>query len=195
MSVSSPHFISLSKFLLIFAFGLSTVSCQQVPNKEGIRKTTEGKYGASEKTKHEQAQKTSSAPQTKSHPVSVTDAASNEAKNSAPRLNYIISYSPDSFTVIANFDIEFADGGSTNFKEAGIKFSGTYGQPVKSEVFTLKGERTETKNGLEKTVSSVHVYYLTGTIQRIVNEKTLAENQRALSIHLEEEIKTTHSLH
>jgi hypothetical protein len=102
-------------------------------------------------------------------------------------LEYLIDYGPDSYDLTANFDVLFLPKeSSTNGCTAYIH--GKYGELVKSNELSLRGHSEGVRVGEFNQSQKWNLrYYLTGVINRPDTEAIRERNNRALSIHVEED--------
>lgn len=116
----------------------------------------------------------------------VSSEASTDPALKATSLSYLINYRPDSYDIVAHFDVLFlSKDSSTNGCTAYIQ--GKYGEFVKSEELTLTGSSSGNYWGsMGSSITSNRRYYLAGIINRPDTEEIRKQNERALSIHVEE---------
>lgn len=101
-------------------------------------------------------------------------------------LDYKINYRPDSYDVVATYDILFFPGKSST-NGATTYIHGKYGEVVKSEEGYLRGtEYSRNSGSLVGAVTSNIKFYITGVINEPTTEEIRQQNNRALSIHVEE---------
>ena len=102
------------------------------------------------------------------------------------KLAYKITYGDETFTLEGMYDVLFLPRDSST-NGVPVYLSGKYGEPIKSAELYLRGSYDfKTHSGLNTSAKTSKKYYISGTINRPDYDYIRKQNEKALTIHVEE---------